>query len=105
MMTKLKVKSGDLVRVIAGDHKGEEGKILTILREKNKAIVEGVNMVSKHTKPSATNPQGGIVKKEAAIHISNLSLIDPKSKETTKVGYKQEGDKKVRFSKKSNQVL
>jgi large subunit ribosomal protein L24 len=105
MMTKLKVKSGDLVRVIAGDHKGEEGKILTILREKNKAIVEGVNMVSKHTKPSATNPQGGIVKKEAAIHISNLSLIDPKSKETTKVGFKQEGDKKVRFSKKSNQVL
>jgi len=104
-MTKLKVKSGDLVRVIAGDHKGEEGKILTILREKNKAIVEGVNMVSKHTKPSATNPQGGIVKKEAAIHISNLSLIDPKSKETTKVGFKQEGDKKVRFSKKSNQVL
>jgi large subunit ribosomal protein L24 len=105
MMTKLKVKSGDLVRVIAGDHKGEEGKILTIQREKNKAIVEGVNMVSKHTKPSAANPQGGIVKKEAAIHISNLSLIDPKSKETTKVGYKQEGDKKVRFSKKSNQVL
>ena len=104
-MTKLKVKSGDLVRVIAGDHKGEEGKIVTILREKNKAIVEGVNMVSKHTKPSATNPQGGIVKKEAAIHISNLSLIDPKSKETTKVGYKQEGDKKVRFAKKSNQVL
>ena len=104
-MTKLKVKSGDLVRVIAGDHKGEEGKILTIQREKNKAIVEGVNMVSKHTKPSATNPQGGIVKKEAAIHISNLSLIDPKSKETTKVGYKQEGEKKVRFSKKSNQVL
>ena len=104
-MTKLKVKSGDLVRVIAGDHKGEEGKILTIQREKNKAIVEGVNMVSKHTKPSATNPQGGIVKKEAAIHISNLSLIDPKSKETTKVGFKQEGDKKVRFSKKSNQVL
>ena len=104
-MTKLKVKSGDLVRVIAGDHRGEEGKILTIQREKNKAIVEGVNMVSKHTKPSATNPQGGIVKKEAAIHISNLSLIDPKSKETTKVGFKQEGDKKVRFSKKSNQVL
>jgi large subunit ribosomal protein L24 len=105
MMTKLKVKSGDIVRVIAGDHKGEEGKIVTILREKNKAIVEGVNMVSKHTKPSATNPQGGIVKKEAAVHISNLSLIDPKSKETTKVGFKQEGDKKVRFSKKSNQVL
>jgi large subunit ribosomal protein L24 len=105
MMTKLKVKKGDIVRVIAGDHKGEQGKIVTVQREKNKAIVEGVNMVSKHTKPSAKNPQGGIVKKEAAIHISNLSLIDPKSKETTKVGFKQEGDKKVRFSKKSNQVV
>ncbi|EAZ96321.1 50S ribosomal protein L24 [Flavobacteria bacterium BAL38] len=104
-MIKLKIKSGDVVRVIAGDHKGSEGKIVRVLREKNKAIVEGVNMVSKHTKPSAKNPQGGIVKKEAPIHVSNLSLIDPKSKETTKVGFKQEGDKKVRFSKKSNQVL
>jgi large subunit ribosomal protein L24 len=105
MMTKLKIKSGDIVRVIAGDHKGTEGKVLRVDREKNKAIVEGANMVSKHTKPSAKNPQGGIVKKEAPIHISNLSLIDPKSKEATKVGMKIEGDKKVRFSKKSNQVL
>ena len=104
-MIKLKIKSGDIVRVIAGDHKGAEGKVLRVYREKNKAIVEGVNMVSKHTKPSAKNPQGGIVKKEAPIHVSNLSLIDPKSKEATKVGFKQEGDKKVRFSKKSNQVL
>ena len=104
-MIKLKIKSGDIVRVIAGDHKGSEGKIVRVLREKNKAIVEGVNMVSKHTKPSAKNPQGGIVKKEAPIHVSNLSLIDHKSKEATKVGFKQEGDKKVRFSKKSNQVL
>ena len=104
-MIKLKIKSGDIVRVIAGDHKGSEGKIVRVLREKNKAIVEGVNMVSKHTKPSAKNHQGGIVKKEAPIHVSNLSLIDPKSKEATKVGFKQEGDKKVRFSKKSNQVL
>ena len=104
-MIKLKIKSGDIVRVIAGDHKGSEGKIVRVLREKNKAIVEGVNMVSKHTKPSAKNPQGGIVKKEAPIHVSNLSLIDPKSKEATKVGFKLEGDKKVRFSKKSNQVL
>ena len=104
-MIKLKIKSGDIVRVIAGDHKGSEGKIVRILREKNKAIVEGVNMVSKHIKPSTKNPQGGIVKKEAPIHVSNLSLIDPKSKEATKVGFKQEGDKKVRFSKKSNQVL
>ena len=105
MMTKLKIKTGDIVRVIAGDHKGAEGKIVRVIREDNKAIVEGVNMVSKHTKPSAKSPQGGIVKKEAPIQISNLSLIDPKSKETTKVGIRIEGDKKVRFSKKSNQVL
>ncbi len=104
-MTKLKIKSGDTVRVIAGDHKGSEGKVLQVIREKNKAIVEGVNMVSKHTKPSAKNPQGGIVKKEAPIHISNLALVDPKTKETTRTGVRIEGDKKVRVSKKSNQVL
>jgi large subunit ribosomal protein L24 len=104
-MIKLKIKSGDTVTVIAGDHKGSEGKVVSVDREKNKAIVEGVNMVSKHTKPSAKNPQGGIVKKEAPIHISNLALLDPKSKKATKVGIKTEGDKKVRFSKKSNQVL
>ena len=104
-MTKLKIKSGDIVRVIAGDHKGSEGKVVRVIRDDNKAIVEGVNMVSKHTKPSAKSPQGGIVKKEAPIQISNLSLIDPKSKEITKVGSRVEGDKKVRFSKKSNQVL
>ena len=104
-MTKLKIKSGDNVRVIAGDHKGSEGKVVRVFRDKNKAIVEGVNMVSKHVKPSATNPQGGIVKKEAAIHISNIALIDTKTNSVTKVAYKVEGDKKVRVSKKSNQVL
>ena len=104
-MIKLKIKSGETVRVIAGDHKGAEGKVLSVNRENNKAIVEGVNLVSKHTKPSAKNPQGGIVKKEAPIQISNISLIDPKTKETTRVGVRVEGDKKVRFSKKSNQVL
>jgi large subunit ribosomal protein L24 len=104
-MIKLKIKSGDTVRVNAGDHKGSEGKVVRVLREKNKAIVEGVNMVSKHTKPSAKNPQGGIVKKEAPIHISNLALVDLKTKETTKTGVRKEGDKNVRFSKKSNQVL
>jgi len=104
-MTKIKIKSGDVVKVIAGDHKGSEGKVVRVIREDNKAIVEGINMVSKHTKPSAKNPQGGIVKKEAPIHISNLALVDPKSKEATKVGFKSEGDKKVRFSKKSNQVV
>jgi len=105
MMTKLKVKSGDLVKVIAGNHKGEQGKIVRIFIDKNTAIVEGVNVVSKHTKPSAQNPQGGITKKEAPIHISNIALVDPKTKEATKVGFRTEGDKKVRFSKKSNQVV
>lgn len=104
-MTKLKIKSGDKVVVTAGDHKGSEGKVLLIFPDKNKAIVEGVNLVSKHTKPSASNPQGGIFKKEAPIHISNLSLIDPKSKKATRVGFKIEGNKKIRFSKQSNQQI
>ena len=104
-MIKLKIKTGDIVRVIAGDHKGSEGKVTKVDRVKNKAIVEGVNMVSKHTKPSAKSPQGGIVKKEAPIEISNISLVDPKTKETTRVGIRIEGDKKIRFSKKSNQEL
>lgn len=103
-MGKLKIKTGDIVRVIAGDHKGSEGTVQKVLIEKNKAIVEGVNMVKKHTKPSAQNPQGGIVEKEAAIHISNLSLLTSKG-EATRVGFRVEGDKKVRFSLKSNEVI
>ncbi len=103
-MTKLKIKTGDTVKVIAGDHKGAEGKVQKVLTDKNKAIVEGVNMVKKHTKPSAQSPQGGIVEKEAAIHISNLSLLTSNG-ETTRIGYRVEGDKKVRFSKKSNEVI
>ncbi|MDO5104687.1 50S ribosomal protein L24 [Capnocytophaga sp.] len=102
---KLKIKTGDTVRVMAGEHKGSEGKVLRVDREKNKAIVEGVNLVSKHTKPSAQNPQGGIVKKEAFIHISNLSLIDPKTKQPTRVGFEERNGKKVRISKKSNEVI
>ena len=102
-MTKLKIKTGDTVKVIAGDHKGEEGKVVKVFIDKNRAIVEGVNMISKHTKPSADNPQGGIVKKEASLHISNLMLV--KIGEVSRVGYRMEGDKKVRFSKKSNEVL
>ncbi|MBT8280072.1 MAG: 50S ribosomal protein L24 [Muriicola sp.] len=102
---KLKIKTGDTVRVVAGDHKGSEGKVVTVNRQKNKAIVEGINMVSKHEKPSAKNPQGGIVKKEAPIHISNLSLIDGKSGDTTRVGYETRDGKKVRISKKSNEVI
>ena len=103
-MGKLKLKSGDTVRVITGDHKGSEGKILKVLIDKNKVIVEGVNMVKKHKKPDAQNPQGGIVEKEALIQISNLSLLTSKG-ETTRVGYRMEGDKKVRFAKKSNEVI
>jgi large subunit ribosomal protein L24 len=99
----LKIKSGDTVRIIAGDHKGEEGKVLVVYRDKNRALVEGVNMISKHTKPSAQNPQGGIVKREASIHISNLMLLE--NGEPTKVGYRMEGDKKVRFSKKSDKAI
>ncbi|MDM1397686.1 50S ribosomal protein L24 [Myroides odoratimimus] len=105
-MIKLKIKTGDTVRVIAGDHKGTEGKVVRVLREKNKAIVEGVNIISKHVKPSASNPQGGIVKKEAPIQISNLAIVDPKTNEVTKVAIvKNENGKNVRVSKKSNQVL
>ena len=103
-MGKLKIKTGDTVRVIAGDHKGSEGKVIKVLLDKNKAIVEGVNMVKKHMKPSAQSPQGGIVEKEALIQISNLSLLTSKG-ETTRVGYKTEDGKKVRFSKKSNEVI
>ncbi|AJA67782.1 50S ribosomal protein L24 [Myroides odoratimimus] len=105
-MIKLKIKTGDTVRVIAGDHKGTEGKVVRVLREKNKAIVEGVNIISKHVKPSASNPQGGIVKKEAPIQISNLAIVDPKTNEVTRVAIvKNENGKNVRVSKKSNQVL
>ena len=103
-MTKLKIKSGDIVRVIAGDHKGAEGKVLKVSRENNKAIVEGTNMVSKHTKPSAKNPQGGIVKKEAPIHISNLMVMVGGN--PTRIGRKvNENNKLQRFAKKTGEFI
>ncbi len=102
-MKKFKLKSGDLVKVIAGTNKGSEGKIVKILVKKDKAIVEGINMVSKHVKPNAQNPQGGISKFEAPIHISNLMLLEKGN--VTRVGFRKDGDKKVRFSKKSNEVI
>ncbi len=104
-MSKLKIKTGDTVRIMAGDHKGTEGKVMKVFVDKNKAIIEGANMVSKHEKPSAKNPQGGIVQKEAPIHISNLALIDAKSGDVTRVGFDIRDGKKVRFSKKSNEVI
>ncbi|WP_394970300.1 50S ribosomal protein L24 [uncultured Croceitalea sp.] len=103
-MTKLKIKTGDTVIITTGDHKGTEGKVMRVDAEKNKAIVEGANMVSKHEKPSAKNPQGGIVKKEASIHISNLSLVDAKG-DATRVGYEVRDGKKVRVSKKSGEII
>ncbi|MBT6161608.1 50S ribosomal protein L24 [Flavobacteriaceae bacterium] len=104
MATKIKIRLGDTVRVIAGSAKGSEGTVLSILRENNRAIVEGVNMIKKHNKPSAQNPQGGITEKEAPIHISNLSLLTSDGK-TTRVGYKVENDKKVRIAKKTDEVI
>ena len=105
-MSKLHIKKNDTVAVLAGEDKGKTGKVLKVLVEKNRALVEGVNMVSKSTKPSAKNPQGGIVKQEAPIHISNLSLIDPKSGKATRVGIKvTEDGKKVRIAKKSGEEI
>ena len=98
-MKKFKIKSGDTVKVIAGDHKGSEGKVLQIIKDKDRVLVEGVNLVSKHTKPSAQNPQGGIVKKEASMHISNVMLVD--GGVAVRVGYKVDGDTKTRISKKT----
>jgi large subunit ribosomal protein L24 len=103
-MGKLKVKTGDKVRVIAGEHKGSEGIISKVLIAKNKAIVEGVNMVSKHEKPSASNPQGGIKEKEAPLHVSNLSLIDKNGK-NTRVGYQSKDGKNIRIAKTTKEVI
>ena len=106
MSVKLHIKKGDMVYVIAGDSRGQQGKVLAVDPEKQRAIVEGVNMVSKHTKPNAKNPQGGIVKKEAPIHISNLQPVDPKSGKATRVGRRVNADGKlVRYSKKSGEEL
>lgn len=103
-MVKIKIKTGDKVRVLTGEHKGSEGIVKRIFKLKNKAIVEGINLVSKHEKPSASNPQGGIKQMEAPIHISNLSLIDNNGK-PTRVGYRTENETKVRFAKSTNQVI
>ena len=103
-MSKLHIKKGDTVYVNAGEDKGKTGRVLKVLVKDNKAIVEGVNMVSKHTKPNAKAPQGGIVKKEAPIHISNLNVLDPKTKTATRIGRKMnEEGKLVRYSKKSGE--
>ncbi|MGM9748866.1 MAG: 50S ribosomal protein L24 [Candidatus Cryptobacteroides sp.] len=104
-MKKLHIKKGDTVYVNAGNDKGKTGKVLEVIKDKDRAIVEGVNIVSKHTKPNPKHPQGGIVKQEAGIHVSNLQLVDPKSGKPTRVGYKFEDGKKVRYAKKSGEEI
>jgi large subunit ribosomal protein L24 len=104
-MSKLHIKKNDTVIVLAGVDKGKKGKVLKVLVEDNRAIVEGVNMVSKSTKPSAQHPQGGIIKQEAPIHISNLSLVDPKSGKPTRIAIKREGKNVVRIAKKSGEEI
>ena len=107
MRSKLHIKKGDTVKIIAGDSKGQEGKVLSVDREKSRVIVEGINMASKHTKPDAKNPQGGIVKKEATVHISNIMLIEASNGQPTRVGRKldEKTNKLVRYSKNTGEVI
>jgi large subunit ribosomal protein L24 len=103
---KFHIKKGDTVKVIAGNDRGKNGKILSVAKEKSRAIVEGLNMVTKHKKPSASNPNGGIEKMEAGIHISNLMLVDPATGSATKVGRKLDANNKLqRFSKKTGEII
>ncbi|MCK9179351.1 MAG: 50S ribosomal protein L24 [Bacteroides sp.] len=105
-MSKLHIKKGDTVYVNTGEDKGMTGRVLKVLVDKNRAIVEGVNLVSKSSKPSAQNPQGGIVKQEAPVHISNLNVVDPKSGKPTRIGRKRSSDGTlVRYSKKSGEEI
>ena len=105
-MSKLHIKKGDTVYVLAGEDKGQQGRVLSVQAAKNRAIVEGINIVSKSTKPSAKHPQGGIVKMEAPINISNLALIDPKSGKPTRIGIRiNEKGEKVRYAKKSGEEI
>jgi large subunit ribosomal protein L24 len=106
MQKKIHIKKGDQVMVITGESKGQKGRVLEVDRAKNRAIVEGINMVSKHTKPHSKAPQGGIVKKEAPINLSNLMLIDPTSGKPTRIGRKLNSKEKlVRYSKKSGEEI
>lgn len=106
MQKKLHIKKGDTVMVITGESKGQKGRVLEVNREKERALVEGVNLISKHTKPNAKSPQGGIIKKEAPIHISNLMLVDPTSGKATRIGRRlNDKNKLVRYSKKSGEEI
>lgn len=105
-MGKFHVKKGDNVKVLSGEYRGQTGTIIEMLPEANKALVEGINVVKKHNKPSASNPQGGVTEKEAPIHLSNLMLVDPKSGEATRIGRKKDDSGKlVRYSKKTQEII
>ena len=104
-MIKTNIKKGDNVYVLSGDDRGKQGRVLSVDREKFRAIVEGVNIVTKAAKPSAKHPQGGLIKMEAPIHIANLALIDPKTGKPTRVGHRIEDGKKVRYAKKSGEEI
>lgn len=106
MQKKLHIKKGDNVMVVTGNYKGQKGRVLEVIRKTNRAIVEGVNIIKKHTKPNAESPQGGIIEKEAPIHISNLMLVDPKTGDATRIGRKlDDNGKLVRYSKKSGEEI
>lgn len=106
MNKKLHIKKGDTVYVNAGDDRGKTGKVLEVLTDKDRAIVEGINMVSKHTKPNAKSPQGGIIKQEAGIHISNLQVVDPVKGGATRIGRRlNDKGKLVRYAKKSGEEI
>lgn len=105
-MSKLHIKKGDIVYVNSGEDKGKTGRVLEVLIDKNRAIVEGVNIISKHTKPNAKSPQGGIEKKEASIHLSNLNPVDPKTGKPTRIGRKENSKGKLeRYAKKSGEEI
>ena len=104
-MSKLHIKKGDTVYVLIGEDRGKTGRVLAVEPAKNRATVEGVNFVTKATKPTAQHPQGGLIKKEAPIHISNLNLVDPKTGKPTRIAIKRENGKVIRISKKSNQEI
>lgn len=106
MRKKYHIKKGDTVMIITGNDKGKQGRVLEIITKKDKAIVEGINLISKHTKPNATSPQGGIIKKEAPIHVSNLKLVEPSNNQPTRTR-KEKNDKggKVRISKKTGEEI
>lgn len=103
-MRKIKIKKDDKVRIITGENKGSEGKVLKVLKNKKKVLVEGVNIVKKHSKPNSKNPQGGIIEKESPVDISNLSLISSEG-QNTRLGYRFEDGKKVRYAKKNNEII